>query len=172
MFIGTNFFPQDNPVDLPKGFYEEKTLELYRKIKEDYYLPFSEAAKILRKSDIDVERLFNVVKRYYVGQDRLKYLSILAPLGLTIYGLNECWPRSAYYDFDIAASFDNTPISTLKDNQRVYNTSKVSVNNFTSTSKKFFFLEGDGYNGFSIVSFNGEKTGLGRIIWQIHIKEC
>jgi hypothetical protein len=129
-FIGSNFLYLRSPDEMPDGFYEEVGLKLYEQIKKDYFFSFPKALNIINNKFNKEKslRLFNCIRNLYIGQERLKYLSVLAPLGLNIYGLSYHWRRSAYYDFEIAASFNETPISTIQENQKVYNTSKISVN--------------------------------------------
>lgn len=124
-FIGSNFYPLSIPdVD---GFYDEVGLELYRKFKKDYFYPVDKARKTYSKKYVEIDTLFEKVRAYYVGQERLKYMSSVADLGFTFYGVR-WWNKIAYYDFELADCFDATPKVTLEDNEWVYNTSKISIN--------------------------------------------
>lgn len=121
-FIGSNFYPLQIPYD--EKFYTNEALKLYNAFKENYYLTFKEAKKIYSKCS---ENLFELIRAFYVGQDRLKYMQQLEDLGLTFYGVR-WWNHIAYYDFELAKCFDATPKTSIEDNQWVYNTSKISVN--------------------------------------------
>lgn len=121
-FIGSNFYPLEVPQN--EDFYSKETLALYDALKKDYFLPFETAKKIYPNCS---KNLFDSVKWYYCGQERLKYMEQLTDLGLTLYGVRE-WNRIAYYDFELAKCFDPTPKVTIEENQWVYNTSKISIN--------------------------------------------
>lgn len=123
-FIGSNFYPLEVPVG--EDFYTKDALELYDKLKNDYYFPIEKLGDIGRDWE-SKKWVYEKVRAYYVGQDRLKYLQCLTDLGFTLYGVR-WWNRIAYYDFDIAKCFDSTPQVSIEENQWVYNTSKISVN--------------------------------------------
>lgn len=125
-FIGSNFYP----LSIPEGinFYGKDALWLYERFKQDYYFPISKAHERLNTYPEDeLSWLYTNVRAYYVGQERLKYMSAVSDLGFTFYGVR-WWDRIAYYDFEIASCFDPTPKVTLEENQWVYNTSKLSIN--------------------------------------------
>lgn len=123
-FIGSNFYP----LTIPQGedFYTESALKLYDEFKKDYFYPI-ERGKKLCSGVQSPEWLHEQVRAYYVGQERLKYMQSLTDLGFTFYGVR-WWNRIAYYDFELAKCFDPTPKVTIKENQWVYNTSKISIN--------------------------------------------
>lgn len=124
-FIGSNFYPLSIPeVD---GFYDKVGLELYREFKKDYFYPIEKVRNIYGKKCKEIDVLFEKVRAYYVGQDRLKFMSSIADLGFVYYGVR-WWNKIAYYDFELADCFDETPKVTLEDNEWVYNTSKISIN--------------------------------------------
>ena len=121
-FIGTNFYPVYPPQI--RSYYTETGLEVYRKLKEDYYYDV-ERLKKESKSEV-TDELIRVIKDSIAGQERLKYLQSLTDLGLVIYGVR--WDLAAYYDYELYNCYDDRVISTAADNEWVYNTSKVSVN--------------------------------------------
>ena len=124
-FIGSNFYPLSIPdVD---GFYDEVGLELYREFKKDYFYPVDKAINKINKKYTNPLWLYELVRTYSVGQERLKFLQSLTDLGLCFYGIRG-WNNIAYYDFELADCFDATPKVTLEDNEWVYNTSKISIN--------------------------------------------
>ena len=123
-FIGSNFYP----LTIPDGedFYSAEALELYEAFTKNYFLPINEAEKICKTCQ-NIQWLYEKVRAYYVGQERLKYLQQLTDLGLTLYGVR-WWSKIAYYDFELARCFNPTPILCLEDTTRVYNSSKISIN--------------------------------------------
>lgn len=123
-FIGSNFYPLAVPEGL--DFYTEDGLNLYEAFKKNYFLTLDEAKNICKIS-YNVEWMYEKVRAYYVGQERLKYMQQLTDLGFTFYGVR-WWNRIAYYDFELAKCFDPTPKVTIEENQWVYNTSKIAVN--------------------------------------------
>lgn len=123
-FIGSNFYPIEVPVG--EDFYSREALELYRKFKENYYFPKHKLIE-LDQSWSSPDWVYEKVGAYYVGQERLKHLQSLSDLGLVIYGIRG-WDRIASYDFDLACCYDSSPQVSIKDNQWVYNTSKISIN--------------------------------------------
>lgn len=124
-FIGSNFYPLSIPeVD---GFYDKIGLELYHEFKKDYFYPIEKAQERFGNKVRNIDGLFKIVQHYYVGQDRLKFMSSIADLGFVYYGVR-WWNKIAYYDFELADCFDETPKVTLEDNEWVYNTSKISIN--------------------------------------------
>lgn len=123
-FIGSNFYPLAIPERL--DFYTEDGLNLYDAFKKNYFLTLDEAKEICKISS-NVEWMYEHVRAYYVGQERLKYMQQLTDLGFNFYGIR-WWNRIAYYDFELAKCFDPTPKVTIDENQWVYNTSKISIN--------------------------------------------
>lgn len=121
-FIGSNFYPLFIPEN--EKFYTKKALELYDKFKDNYYFSFEAAKKIYRNITFDV---FEAIRGFYCGQQRLQYMQQLVNLGFTFYG-SRGWNHIAYYDFELAKCFNSKNISTIEENQWVYNTSKISVN--------------------------------------------
>jgi len=120
-FIGSNFYPEMIPED--EYFYSKNALKLHDEIEKNYFYPFAEAEKKYNCTN----KMFEYIRWYNAGQERLKYLQQLTNLGLILYGVRN-WNRVAYYDFELAKCFDNTKITTIEENAWVYNTSKISVN--------------------------------------------
>ena len=120
-FIGSNFYPAMIPSQ--KYFYSKNALYLYDKFKKNYFYSFADAQK---KYLCDKE-MFEYVRGYYAGQERLKYLQQLSDIGLKLYGMRG-WEYLPYYDFELAKCFDARNIVSIEDNQFIYNTSKISIN--------------------------------------------
>lgn len=123
-FIGSNFYPLYIPEN--DNFYKKEALLLYDEFVKNYFFPF-ENVNNKEETWYCSNELYKDIRAYYVGQDRLKSMQVLTDLGFTFYGVR-WWNRIAYYDFELAKCFDDTPKVSIEDNQWVYNTSKVSVN--------------------------------------------
>lgn len=123
-FIGSNLYPYSIPKEL--SFYNINGLNLYHLFKNNFFVTLDEARTACPKVQ-NVEWLYEKVRFFTVGQERLKYLQTLVDLGLNIFG-NRHWEQIAYYDFELANCHNEMPILTNSDNQWVYNTSKISIN--------------------------------------------
>ena len=106
----------------------------YQILKKNWFADFQNVEKLtkddnlLTYSEVLRKRVFYFVRWHIIpGQERNKTLSVLSDLGLTIYGTKE-WISTVLYDMDLCCCFDPTPVISLKDNEDVYNTSKLSVN--------------------------------------------
>ena len=122
-FIGTNYFPRAIPFS--KEFYSPQVVTLYEKFQKDYYFSLEDANKLFKDFKFSKD-LYQMVRNYYVGQDRLKYMQSIEDLGFTFYGVPQ-WKEISFYDFELAKCFDKTEIASISDNQTVYNTSKISI---------------------------------------------
>lgn len=60
------------------------------------------------------------------GERRIKVLSQLTDLGLELYGTRN-WLDTYYYDTDIARCYKTKVVSTINENQDIYNRSKISI---------------------------------------------
>lgn len=123
-FIGSNFYPLEVP--LGQDFYGPDGIALYNAFEKNYFLTLDEAKKICKQTS-NVEWMYEKVRAFYCGQDRLRYMQQLTDLGFKFYGVR-WWNHIAFYDFEIARCFDPTPKVTVEENEWVYNTSKISVN--------------------------------------------
>lgn len=124
-FIGSNFFPLRIPNE--DFFYSKNAIKLFKKYKKNYYYNCNKEFKGDIKNREEYLSICETIRAFYVGQDRLKHLSVLTDLGLTFFGVR-WWNKIAYYDFDIASCFNPKKITTIADNQWVYNSSKISIN--------------------------------------------
>ena len=122
-FIGTNFYPKRMPKS--SSFYSDKAIDLYKKFENDYLFSYDQMKELGREWNLHPS-IFSLIKKFYIGQGRLKYMQVLSDLGFVYYG--DEWEKIASYDFELAGCFNSTLISTLEDNQLVYNTSKIAVN--------------------------------------------
>lgn len=124
-FIGSNFYPFKIPeYDF---FYSKNALDLYSNFKSNYYYDFSHKPIFFKDNLLKFQEYVKDIRCFYVGQDRLKYMSMLTDLGFHFFGVRY-WNKIAYYDFEIAKCFNPKKITTLKENQWLYNSSKISVN--------------------------------------------
>lgn len=113
-FIGSNFYPEFKSFVSSNSF---QNIEAYKAIKMDFFA----------KNPFISNEEFEYMRRLYVGQDRIKFLSVLSDLGLEIYGPNT-WKQSFYIDLNFLNCYKGSNILTLKDNQDLYNKSILSVN--------------------------------------------
>ena len=120
-FIGSNFYPLQIPTE--EYFYTADALKIFDKFKKDYFHPFKDASK----NFYCTHSIYDKIRHFYAGQDRLKYMQQLTDLGFVFYGVRN-WNRIACYDFELAQCFDAKTICSIEENQWVHNTSKVSVN--------------------------------------------
>lgn len=122
-FIGTNFHLPSMP--LTTEYYSDTGVGIYDLISKDYYYDLNQIKS--RYPDIaNPDNLIEEIRTSLAGQERLKCLQAVSDLGLTVYGVR--WNNVAYYDFELAKCIDKTVISTVEQNEWVYNTSKVSLN--------------------------------------------
>ncbi|MFZ3073206.1 MAG: glycosyltransferase [Thermodesulfobacteriota bacterium] len=125
-FIGTNF----NAGSRLKSVPDKKLVsEIYLALKSDYfYNPhrlFQELSPGMDENRF--HEIFETVKAVYIREDRLKYLDAIADLGLVIYG-DSSWNNISSYDLALSGRFDETPVFSLEENSRIYNSSKISIN--------------------------------------------
>lgn len=121
-FIGSNFYQTHIPQE--KEFYSNESLKLYDKLRENYFFSYKDAKIIYPECNFN---LFQLIRDFYCGQERLKYMQQLTDLGFVFYG-QRLWQKIAYYDFELAKCYNPEKITSIIDNQNVYNSSKISVN--------------------------------------------
>ena len=98
-FIGSNFYPLSIPEE--KCFYSKNALSLYDKFRKNYFYDIVDAKKDFNYDNNKINYLFEKVRAYYVGQERLKYMQEIEDLGFVFYGVR-WWNLIAYYDFVFA----------------------------------------------------------------------
>ncbi|OQB40086.1 MAG: hypothetical protein BWY04_01452 [candidate division CPR1 bacterium ADurb.Bin160] len=124
-FIGSNFFPLRIPDE--DFFYSKNAINIYKKYKKNYFYDCDKEYGGNIKKRNEHKTICETIRAFYVGQDRLKHMSVLTDLGFTFFGVR-WWNKIAYYDFDIASCFNPKKITTNIENQWVYNSSKISIN--------------------------------------------
>lgn len=133
-FIGTNFnFAKQKPL---KNLYDfvnnqeniDKFCQFINSFKKDIFkkpeihlkdLGFSNSL-LGAISHID---LLNLIS----SNSRIQTLAAIADLGLHLYG-SKNWFDVIDYSLDLALSYKNQEISSVKENQDIYNSSKISIN--------------------------------------------
>lgn len=123
-FIGSNFYPYSIPFGY--HFYNENAIKLYKSFKKNYFLSIDEAKATCPEVE-NIEWLYEKVRAFNAGQERIKFLQTLTDLGLIFYGSRN-WEQINYIDLELGACHDQTEILSLEENQWVYNTSKISIN--------------------------------------------
>ena len=118
--------------------------EMFRSIEKDYFIEPDALYQELKKKPAfqDISRnLFDSI--FYdlhwcimPGCDRLRSLSMISDLGLTIYGNTWSFMMAIYPD--VAACYDPRRVITIRENQDVYNASKIAVNLSHLQAKDYF----------------------------------
>lgn len=95
------------------------------------------AAFIKRGLRTDFSTTNNELLHILSGAKRELILSQVSDLGLVVHGKDE-WVLDSTADMDLALAYDRTPVATLKENQDVYNSSKIGINiNHTQADSGF-----------------------------------
>lgn len=123
-FIGSNFYPVNFPGD--PLFFTSYAGYLYEQLKRNYYLTSADVSRVMVGKK-ETDDLIPTLRSFYAGQLRLKYLGVLADLGLKIFG-SRGWERVGLYDLDLFTCFDSSPINDNKQASNVYNSSKICLN--------------------------------------------
>lgn len=129
-FIGNNFqsFHTDEKGFSP--FYPDlenlqNRYELH-KYKEAFIDIYSNYPNKLLQSNDKNDFFSDFIVKLMGGHERRKVLELLVDLGLSIYGIG--WNNLFDSSIDLALSFDNRKICSIKDNQDIYNSSKICIN--------------------------------------------
>lgn len=106
--------------------------QLYREMIDGIKRYPAQAEKILnvyatRGLNADYLSLEDDLCMFLSGAKREQVLSQVSDLGLVIYGKNE-WIFDSTVDMELALAYNATPISSVMDNQNVYNSSKIGIN--------------------------------------------
>lgn len=133
-FIGSNFLGLFEAVHKFNFVYNQSlfrdVLSVYKKIKNCFCSNFDDFKKVVENLEDENYKhcIFNFFKAHRIsGYDRVAKLGVLADLGLRLYGIFT-WRELLYFDADLALCFDETPVVSLEDNAKIYNSSKISVN--------------------------------------------
>lgn len=106
---------------MAKMVYDEYTKEPFNTSDEIY-----ERLGLNPKNKIKINNDMNSASRIS-GIKRLQYLEAISDLGLVIRGLYWSHPNTRYYP-GVAFAYNKAPIFSLKENQDVFNSSKISFN--------------------------------------------
>lgn len=132
-FIGTKFYAPDIISEFMHKKPNNNEINQFKKILE--YIekfPFSSDDDILNKFKISsnkIKKNFSVKSIVDVlsVKNRIQTLSTVADLGLDLYG-NENWLNDLTQEPNLVMSYKNKLIYTIKENQQIYNSSKISIN--------------------------------------------
>lgn len=135
-FIGTNFLKM-NEMALQRVMKADVSKEEIEALQLCYEYcskhPFDNPKAVISTVFKDkAEKIFELMKwadiRMNISAERrVEVLSCLYPLGLTIYGTKN-WKYDYYGHFNLNIAYNETEISSIADNQYVYNTSKIGIN--------------------------------------------
>lgn len=124
-FIGSNFQNDKRLENLILDFPDRKRLlQILSIIRHNTSLP-----------DILSEKEANFIESYlptshfihmFSARDRILTLSLMTEEGLSLYGATN-WHETSQHFPDIAASFDQKKVYSLKHNQDIYNSSKICL---------------------------------------------
>ena len=133
-FIGSKFlggktlspmssFLQQNP--------SEDEIEIYKQcLSELYQNPYIEYSTLINKYSINSQKIKKELRlfvEYLSDYKRIKVLSSIADLGLSLYG-NQYWMVDLPWDPFLTLSYKNKVVYSLEDNQNIYNSSKIGIN--------------------------------------------
>lgn len=135
-FIGTKFisslnrtpyslFMENHPNEQEKNIYKMLIQEIEKE-------PFLSKEELFKKYDVKsdlINKYFNPsdIIFYLSDFNRIKTLSAVADFGIKIYGTSN-WVSDNYNEPLLVLNYDKTPIYSIKDNQNVYNSSKIGIN--------------------------------------------
>ena len=136
-FIGTLFYPSKNGSyiwnDLQKlNPSEEEKQQLKLLLEAVRQNPFARKEELydnLRISSEKIQKIFDMLFAVasISAADRLQILRAVADLGLSLYG-TPTWGTKISEDMDLVLSYNNQKVYSLKHNQDIYNSSKLSIN--------------------------------------------
>ena len=135
-FIGSKF--TQNCKSSPWGGFmrvspSQKDIILFREcielIKQNPFLTKEALIKKLNITSEVVKEFLNVpsIISYVSDSNRIEVLSNIEDLGLNLYGTKN-WASDINYDPGLTMSYQSKHVYSLKDNQFVYNSSKIGIN--------------------------------------------
>jgi hypothetical protein len=132
-FIGTNF--DFASVNFKKLFFDNFNEEKRRKFRIFYnsFLQdiFKKPESHLQKNLLDLQLIGDIshidLLNLISSNNRIQTLATIADLGLALYG-GKNWLQSCDYSLPLALSFIDKEVTSIKDNQDIYNSSKISIN--------------------------------------------
>ncbi len=132
-FIGTKLTPNGmSPMNVFMNSNPTKEeIALYKvAINEVLQNPFITNEEIISKHNIEsplvIKNMLSFVE-YISSYKRIKVLSSVADLGLVVYG-SKNWASDLADDPFLTLCYNNKLVHTLKDNQEIYNKSKIGIN--------------------------------------------
>jgi len=131
-FIGSNFNYTHN---FKNYFTSKNTEENFDKFKQFYNIYKSDLSKsvddVLKKLNFDKSILGKISEMDLLntmsGNKRSQALAAISDLGLSLYGTNN-WIDVLDYSFELALCYEKKKIITAKQNQDIYNRSKIAIN--------------------------------------------
>ena len=113
-FIGSNFYSSYRNIPI---VFNKECFSILNKLEKNYYF-----------RNTDKKNLIEDLKHLITGQQRIKYLSTISDLGLKIYS-NSNWKSDvSLIDIKVADCYQDGLIQTKRQNEDLYNNSKISVN--------------------------------------------
>ena len=109
----------------------ECEIEIYKKCLYEFYQnPYIEYSMLINKYKIQSSKIKKELRsfvEYISDYKRIKVLSSVADLGLSLYG-NQNWMYDLPWDPLLTLSYKNKIVYSVEDNQNIYNSSKIGIN--------------------------------------------
>lgn len=135
-FIGSKFCgfsPESTFNRFMKACPDDCDIEEFKKcieiLKKNVFLTEREVFNIVRAKSEKVKFYFNKNDLIWFISDsnRIRTLSQVADLGLNLYG-NKNWMSDLIYEPELTLSYKNVEVYSVKQNQDIYNSSKIGIN--------------------------------------------
>lgn len=129
-FIGTMFQVWDAPSKLKNLPNLGKLAKIIKEVERNPLLDYNELLKETSCESIEKNITKTDCLNFSSTQNRIQTLSMLSDLGLKLYGKGEYfdWLDISKYLPFLAMCHDDKDVYTLKHNQDIYNSSKISIN--------------------------------------------
>lgn len=132
-FIGTRFDISEETKryrSVVRGLSSKELPEYLKVLREIESNPFVNLNDLYLMGQFDekiIERVdIGSIVCMLSGEKRIKLLSVLSDLGLKIYGTRN-WITTYYYDLDLAGCYDYELVTSLRENELIYNRSKIGI---------------------------------------------
>lgn len=139
-FIGTKFGSEDLTFvhkEFMKAMPNQNDIQLFKEIEKEIRKdPYIAKNELIKKFNITSSKILNdLITKLNISHflhilattDRVQILSQIADLGLDLYG-SKSWITDFSNEPELVLSYKHRQVRTLKENQDVYNSSKLSIN--------------------------------------------
>jgi hypothetical protein len=132
-FIGTNFnFAADKFKKMFFGNFSEEQKRQFNIFYKSFLSDvLTDPKEHIAKNNLDANLLKNIshidLLNLISSNNRIQILASISDLGLSLYG-GKSWHEVVDYSLSLALSFIDQEVSSLQENQDIYNSSKISIN--------------------------------------------